>query len=579
MPPVSPSRLSLVLALLLAPLTAQTPMARLEGRVQDPCSRPVANAEVTVEHDGEVIARTRSDGEGAFVLGRLPRQELTVRATTAAPDLGACRIDLREDSRGFVHLVVMPARLVTGTVHDAAGQPIAEAWIVSVPTGAAEFSVFGSHTRSDAQGRFALTHVPFGANAVRVWAAGYAGFAASIDGNGNPTVAAILGREDLQEHTFELRDSTAEQRRATKCTVSMVANQAELPLPPELRHPTLGSDEFWHVPGWPHDDAMLVRLRLESNILDPVVLRIEAGIENRHKLFYLEPADEGITRGQLTADEGITTGGLQLLATGTGEPTSCTTRADGSFELRSPAPRGDTFVLRCADPRLSLRHQPPRGWSPLSPMRSSVACKHIPSKTLQLRVVPAITIKLHVRDQNGQPCHGATVTLLSKQRQEVTFGGVRGGAMFLRQEAEVHARGTTAADGSLEFAGLDLAPGETVVCQVAGQHGFAEQEFLIETQADNPGRVHNLGEIQPGPAASLHGVVVDADGKPVPGARLRIENWSGGCYEQVVASDREGQFLLRGLTPGLCVVERLGTLSPQQGVQLLANEQAEIEVR
>ena len=196
MPPVSPSRLSLVLALLLAPLAAQTPMARLEGRVQDPCSRPVANAEVTVEHDGEVIARTRSDGEGAFVLGRLPRQELTVRATTAAPDLGACRIDLREDARGFVHIVVMPARLVTGTVHDASGQPIAEAWIASVPTGAAEFSVFGSHTRSDAQGRFALTHVPFGANAVRVWAAGYAGFAASIDGNGNPTVAAILGRDE-----------------------------------------------------------------------------------------------------------------------------------------------------------------------------------------------------------------------------------------------------------------------------------------------------------------------------------------------------------------------------------------------
>jgi hypothetical protein len=559
------------------PAQAKQPHARLEGRVLDPRSQPVVNAEVTVAIKGEVVARTRSDAEGTFVLGRVPMAEVTVRATTASPDLGACRVDLREDTRGFANLVVVPARVVTGTVLDDQGQPIAQAWVATVPTGAAEFSVFGSHTRSDEQGRFLLTHVPFGANAVRAWAAGHAGFAGSIDGNGKANVAAVLGREDTQEHTFELADSTAEQRRAAQCTVSVTANEAEVPLPPELRHPTLSDDQHWHVQGWPHDDAMHVHLELASNFLEPSVLHIAAGIENRHKLFYLDSDEEVVARGQLVAGEGIAAGGRELLALAMGGRSSCTTRPDGSFELRSPVVRGGYFLLHCADKRFALRRPAPRGWRPEAPLRSSVPCKHIPSKTLQLQLVPAAIVKLVVHDGNGQPCHGAAVTLLSKARQEVTFGTVQG-ATFLRHEAEVYARGFTAADGSLELAGLDLDEGEMVVCQISGLQGFLEREFAIEGVATNASRMHDLGEVRPGPAASLHGTVVDADGKPVPGARMRIENWSGHCREQLVVSDRDGQFLLRGLMPGACIVERLGSRLKQQCVLLQANEQAEIEV-
>lgn len=52
-----------------------SPTGTVEGRVLGPLGEPMPNVEVIATHDPrgqEVLAKTRTDGEGMFVMARLP---------------------------------------------------------------------------------------------------------------------------------------------------------------------------------------------------------------------------------------------------------------------------------------------------------------------------------------------------------------------------------------------------------------------------------------------------------------------------------------------------------------------------
>jgi len=573
----TPLRVLLFSASFAAALHAQG-ATRLEGLVLDPLSQPVANARITVEIEGEVVAHTQSDAQGTFVVGRVPAQVVVVRATTRTPDVGATSVDLFAEPRGFARLHVMPARTVAGTARDDAGAPVAGAWIACVPTGAAEFGCVGSHTVSDAEGRFTLTHVPFGRIALRAWAAGRAGFATAVDGTADATVACTLSRDDVQERAFELVDSTPEQRVQARLEISVWADGAELLLPPSLRRPALADDSTWPVTGWPHDDAMHAHMVLPTAFVDPILLRIEPGSTSRQKRFYVEDAGDSFVRGKLVGEGGLPTTGIELLAQGlwagnAGSRTTVVTLADGTFALPSPVARGDMFLLRCIDPALALRAADAPGRRLLEhPPRLGAVGKHTKAHVQQFTLLRARSVRCRLLDAEGLPLPG-DVALLGTGRQEVTRSAPNG-VIIHHQDAPVLAHGRSGRDGTFELAGLDLREGETVCFQVAGPRGFLEHEFVV-TEA----LVQDLGELRTGPAATLHGQVETLDSKPFAGARLKVENWCGGERTHFVASDRQGTFMLLGLMPGPCRVSVIGQRNSGQAAQLVKDATTDITVQ
>lgn len=572
---MSPHAELLGVLFLASNLLAQAATRRLEGLVQDPLGQPVANAAVVAEVDGQPLLHTHTDGSGTFLLGRLPAAVVTVRATTTAPEVGAARIDLRDTARAFAVLRVVPARPVRGSTVDAKGQPIAGAFVSSVPLGSAELSPLGVLVQSDAKGHFELPAVPFGRNALRGWAPGCAGFAAIIDGTTATTVVCPLLADDVQERSFVLEDSTPAQRAAARLVVRCVAEEAELPLPPALHTPPLGDDGRWHVDGWPHEDSMLARLELAEAFVEPALLQIAAGAGDRPRQFYLGTGEAIFVRGVLTAASGTKTAGIPLLATGPeGLPrVVATTRDDGSFTLQSPVARGMHFLLQCLDPDFVLRQVRPRDWQPEPQSPARLQCKHSPAVTHEFELLPANTFRCTLRDAEGQPLPLVEVALLSVDRQEVTFA-MQGAQPVVRGEAKVFARGHSAADGTVELTGLDLAGQKVLVLQACGRGAFHQQEFPLAGAA-----VVALGEVRAGPAATLRGRVVAADGSPSPGAWLQVENWNGREHNLLVACDRDGRFALDDLMPGYCRIRRLGERGQGNLVPVEAGNVVEVTIR
>lgn len=573
--------LGLVAAWILAtplPLAASPqappPTTRLEGLVGDAKSTPVGNVRITVLAGDRVVAATRSDGSGAFVLGRLPAERLVVRATSDGTDVDATEVDLQVQPVGFVRLRLQPARSVRGTVEDAAGRPLAGAFVATAPLGAVENGWLGQHTLSGNDGSFAFEHVPFGPNALRVWAPDCAGLAQTIDGAGDLVVHCRMPDDDVQQRAFELLDASPDQLAQASVVVAVFAQGVEVPLPPAVRQPRRGEDGRWLAAGWPHDDAMHARAELPNAFVEPPVLCIDAGLPDRTKRFYVIAGDEGWMRGSLATDAGPAGADVPLLVEEprSGRRSVGRTAADGTFALRSPVPAGSLVRLRCLDPRYALRHSLDRGFEPVPQPRAEVSCKHLPSKPLALFLVPATTVRGTVLDADGRPCAGAEVVLLSEQRQEVTRG-VPGLRPVVLRVATVLARGHSRVDGTVELPGLYLRDGEGVVVQVAGPDGFGETTMVADEQ-----RELRFGTLRTGPAATLRGRVLDSAGQPVAGERLLVENWNGADRTHAVVTGRDGAFVLRGLMPGHGLVRRQGPQKSLVLVALVAGETAEVDL-
>jgi protocatechuate 3,4-dioxygenase beta subunit len=116
-------------------------------------------------------------------------------------------------------------------------------------------------------------------------------------------------------------------------------------------------------------------------------------------------------------------------------------------------------------------------------------------------------------------------------------------------------RARTDADGA--FSIEDLAPGRVRVR--ATREGFAPREIVV-TVGDDPTRPSDLGALDLLESGEVAGVVVDAEGEPVAGARVAQDGVPtylplGPLPPGIAATDRDGRFLLKGLPEGEVVLE------------------------
>ncbi len=562
------------LVLVLGGLGAQDRAERLEGIVLDPLSRPVANAAVQVEADGLTIARTQTDAEGVFVLGRLPARGLVVRATTTAPDVGAVEVDLAAEPHAFVHIRLMPARAVSGTVHAAGGAPIAGAWVVFAPTGSRQLTPVGDHCRSDAEGRFALPAVPYSCNVLRVWADGFAGTPADVDGTGPQQLDVVLSRDDVPETSFALAHAPAAQCATAVLTVVAHCQDVDLRLPPALRTPPLAPDGRFWLRGWPEGDTLLAHLHVPDASIEPPLLAVEAGSSRRERQFFVEDPSDVVFRGRLVGEHGASTAGVHLQLQACDQKAlqlDVTTGPDGSFELRSPVGLGRYLELRTQDPGLALHPAQERD-GPGEPLADRVWCHQRRNYVHEFVLRPAVTLRAALLDASGQPWRGATVALLRGKREQATHHVGRA-PPFCAAIAAVLATSRSDARGTAVLSHLALDAGAELVLQVSGPGGYLEHAFVTT------GGAQDLGTLRAGPAAGLRAHTMLANGTATPGARMVLESYSGCARTIVVTADRDGRFDLTSLPPGPCLVSFLGYNLPQDLVTLVAGETQEVQVR
>lgn len=132
--------------------------------------------------------------------------------------------------------------------------------------------------------------------------------------------------------------------------------------------------------------------------------------------------------------------------------------------------------------------------------------------------------------------------------------------IFLRSRAHREGVGPKRTDeaGQVRFDGL--APGRWRVATRRGSD--VEKAVLVEV-----GKTHDV-ELALPVGVTVTGVVVDAAGEPIAGARVVVTGWGGSAAETLAHTDDRGRFELRALAPTCSVGARAPGYAPSllQGV-------------
>ncbi len=158
---------------------------RVEGRITDRQSRPIARASVTLtDLSGTVVATASTDADGRYRLAGLDRSDYMLTAT-AAHARAATRII--SPGRTQADLVLAIGTTLTGRVRAArSGRPVPEASVVAVD---AAGEVAGA-TTTDHDGRYELRDLPPGTYTVA--ASGFAPVASRVEVSGERADHDIL---------------------------------------------------------------------------------------------------------------------------------------------------------------------------------------------------------------------------------------------------------------------------------------------------------------------------------------------------------------------------------------------------
>ncbi len=529
--------LMLAFAFALPAQVPQLPTARLEGVVVDPMQRPVAGATVVVEVDGEERARTTSDGVGTFVIGKLPQGVVVVRATTSTPDIGGTWVDLLGIHRGFARITLMPARKVTGIVRDDQGKATAGAWVVSAPHDCVEFSHAACVAQADAQGRYELTHVPFGSVLLRAWAPGCDAGEVTLDGDGDRQQDLIVQSDGVDAQTFHLREADAAQRTTARLVVTASRRGLPVPLPPPLRR--LSPDEHGDVvvAGWPRSDVIKAWFEVPGALVTPPRHTTVADVNDANWRFHVG-ATESCIRGRLVGN-GLRVDGRLVLVQPIASEGSLwrvvgRTAADGSFILPSPVDRGLDFALRLGDGDATVDGQQP---DPCWYVARHDSAEH------RVPIVAGASVSLRALSHTGNPAPGAEVLVFNALTRPRSYPGLD---EPLFAHGPVLARGVTDLDGQVTIRGLQLAAEDRIACVVLGGDGWAEVVTSVPTT-----RAADCGTSTLRTGGELDCTVSGTEDAPAPGGRLTIARGDSMLAARfTLAAGRDGHVSLRGMPAG-----------------------------
>lgn len=156
-----------------------------------------------------------------------------------------------------------------------------------------------------------------------------------------------------------------------------------------------------------------------------------------------------------------------------------------------------------------------------------------------LKLKPSSYVKGVVVDDRGQPIRGVEIFANAL----IDHGRISAGVE----------RTQSRSDGTFELFNYPLKPDGFSVGTVEGRIFFQHPDHINA-------RIDDLYEIEPegrrkirvvlAIGSRLSGTVVDADGKPVAGAMVRV-SLKNRTHAKTVLTDAEGRFTARGLSPGL----------------------------
>jgi len=510
-------------------LAAQEPQCRLEGRVVDPMRVPVRGAVVTAEIAGEVLAETRTDGEGLFAFARLPMRVLTIRAT-ARGEVGGEWVDLLGLEREFTTIVTMPARVVKGVVRDDAGNVVPRAFVLAAPVSCDSLALATCWTEADDQGAFVLRHVAFGKCLLRAWAPGTDAFEGEVDGDDDAVAECVVEKDAVQERVWRVDGAAASDAPGLRLDVTVRHAGFPLPLPAALRRPAF-VDDRWTVLGWPFADEMAVVVTCERCNVSPGGFLIPVDTASRTSTFAAASTGSPVL-GRIR-DPGTTPTWIVAEPSTEGGPpvrTFARVRDDGSFSLAPPVAPDSPFRARLisANTMIEPGGKVLAGW---------IHLEHSPSTVHEIPTAPAAAVRARVVRTDGSPVAGARVRIL------IMTASNAGRRWRLGVGHEI-ATGRTQIDGRVEIAGCESGGEPTLTCLVESDDGFVRHEFKASRE-----RV-DLGALTVTPGAELLVISTTADGRRAPGTRLRLSLFATlvqGVPTQHYATDRNGELRLRGL--------------------------------
>jgi protocatechuate 3,4-dioxygenase beta subunit len=536
------------------------PSVSLSGRAIDTLTGdPVAGAAVWTPRDPGRFARTAARGE--VRLEGLRAGDRSVRFAAAGYFEEVHRLPEPRDERRVTATVAMiPAAAASGVVVDGARQPVPGAevrWSLHLDTKASLTGLLhrgGGTVRSRADGTFALKRLlPGETYDLRVSKQGYAPATASVSG-----LRAFLTRDGVRV--------TLERGRTGRGTITD-AHGAPIPGARVSLHPQ------------PESVGTLIRSALETSGGAATVFEGRTGPDGRFAIDQLPPDTYDMSveapgfagttvpgieipggtgsvdlgslaltaaaalEGSVIDSEGSPVEGAEIRVGSTdpltafvearrretggeGDEPDAVSAGDGWFRIGDLAP-GERVRLRASHPTHA----------------AASTVTEVPNPEPVEIVLPvAATVGGRVLDERGDPVPSALVALYSA-------GEGPGGAA--RRIVPIRAENRVATEKTGAFLFRGVRPGAADL-EVAAR-GF-ELERLGDLELEPGGELLDL-EVTLRPAARIGGRVTSADGRPVPGARVRVVHGPGhhSGVEQafgIAFTDGDGRYRLESVAPG-----------------------------
>lgn len=525
-------RFALGCLLTLVGLAAQ---GRITGTVVDATRDPAPAVDVWAELDGKVVARSKTDGSGMYVLGSVPFGRVRVWAQRPGSNRGmeSCTTSAARPF-AYADLRVHDAGTVRGVVRGPDDKPIAGAFVqtendVSFDWYIPEFRCDG---RTDEHGRFEIGEVILGPTTLRVWCPGHQLFEQRMHLASEHACDVRLVAAHGASLRIRLDQATPEQIATGELDVHFARAGSGTGATAGLGKPTLGSDGSVLLQGLPMDlYPSSVFLKVAGARLEPGVVRFDKAPGEdqlvREAAFRIVDSAALEVRGRLQDEAGRPLAARVLTLSRSWPLPGATTRTDanGAFALRTPTAERRSAVLRLEHADLMIDGAG-RGYL------GGHGFEIDPEQPLELTAVRARALSVRLVDRDGRAIAGAVARLLPDGQR---YGGFRARA---------------AGDGRVRFGRLNLGDERPFVVDVQGRWGTARSEpFRF---ADVAGQ--DLGELVVEPAAALRGVVSGPDGKPLPGARVMVRRCEPGSGKQIdgfrieTIADRRGRFAFVGLT-------------------------------
>jgi len=522
----------------------------VEGRVLGQQGEPMPNVEVWAAdwraYD-RPLAKTRTDGEGMFVLARLPLRAVSFLAATPGLTTALDGVSLSpEQPRGGVQLRLWEANTLRGRVVDADGRPVAGACVL----GTRDFTWFDGAFRSPEattgdDGRFALQGVPIGDGVVRAWAPGFVLRELALTAVADTDVEVKLERGPGVCLALRTEGLPAEVFGSTEVRVYATRQGSGFALPSALEGGRLDGGACFRREGLP-DVEWNIELSVPGFTFDPRSVSSKAGQPVGELTFRATRNGTLQLRGTLRAATGERLAGEHLIcrtrrsqSMNGGAPGRATTDAYGDFAMDAPLAVGEPYSLHLLASKWVLQQEKVAGMTGLHDARYLVRYEDVAAQgsRLALVAVPAALVTAKLVDPDGRPVPFQWTELQERSANRMP-------------EWMPVAYATSARDGSLAFSGVHGGTGDLRV-ESAGAGGAGSSEtfqLAVGERREVAVRLQHPGVIE--------GRVLERSGKPVAAARVSLRNWDVAAGRQTdggwtnVPTDREGRFRFVGVAPG-----------------------------